>query len=172
MRHAAAEAGLRFELLDWKHPRQTWALFAAPKFDWDGSRTNLSLGMQGLPRRLRKTKAKISLLQHRRLLPISRTRKAMSTIRTDCDRFTIMNSWTIQFFEELTSAVFAPRATIIDGTGGFTSVCGRLPAPLDSRRLRRVWREPRFPLLNDHGLSELGFLGKTVLSAGYFSRPG
>jgi SAM-dependent methyltransferase len=30
---AAAEAGLRFELLDWKHPRQTWALFAAPKFD-------------------------------------------------------------------------------------------------------------------------------------------
>jgi SAM-dependent methyltransferase len=33
MRHAAAEAGLRFELLDWKHPRQTWALFAAPKFD-------------------------------------------------------------------------------------------------------------------------------------------
>src|SRR4029077_10903592 len=33
MRHAAAEAGLRFELLDWKHPRQTWALFAARKFD-------------------------------------------------------------------------------------------------------------------------------------------
>jgi SAM-dependent methyltransferase len=33
MRQIAAEAGLRFELLDWKHPRQTWALFAAPKFD-------------------------------------------------------------------------------------------------------------------------------------------
>jgi SAM-dependent methyltransferase len=33
MRQAAAEAGLRFELLDWKHPRQTWALFAAPRFD-------------------------------------------------------------------------------------------------------------------------------------------
>jgi len=33
LRDAAAEAGLRFELLDWKHPRQTWALFAAPKFD-------------------------------------------------------------------------------------------------------------------------------------------
>lgn len=33
MRQAAADAGLRFELLDWKHPRQTWALFAAPKFD-------------------------------------------------------------------------------------------------------------------------------------------
>jgi SAM-dependent methyltransferase len=33
IRQLAAEAGLRFELLDWKHPRQTWALFAAPKFD-------------------------------------------------------------------------------------------------------------------------------------------
>ena len=29
----AAAANLRFEILDWKHPRQTWALFAAPKFD-------------------------------------------------------------------------------------------------------------------------------------------
>jgi SAM-dependent methyltransferase len=35
MRQAAAEAGLRFEPLDWKHPRQMWALFAAPKFDSD-----------------------------------------------------------------------------------------------------------------------------------------
>ena len=48
MRQAAAEAGLRFEILDWKHPRQTWALFAAPKFDssWfkDGALTwNASL---------------------------------------------------------------------------------------------------------------------------------
>jgi SAM-dependent methyltransferase len=33
IRQAAAEAGLRFEILDWKHPRQTWALLAAPKFD-------------------------------------------------------------------------------------------------------------------------------------------
>jgi hypothetical protein len=33
MRQVAADAGLRFEILDWKHPRQTWALFAAPKFD-------------------------------------------------------------------------------------------------------------------------------------------
>ena len=33
LRDAAAEAGLRFELLDWRHPRQTWALFAAPGFD-------------------------------------------------------------------------------------------------------------------------------------------
>ena len=29
----AADANLRFEMLDWKHPRQTWALFAAAKFD-------------------------------------------------------------------------------------------------------------------------------------------
>jgi len=33
LERAAAEANLRFELLDWKHPRQTWALFAAPQFD-------------------------------------------------------------------------------------------------------------------------------------------
>jgi cyclopropane fatty-acyl-phospholipid synthase-like methyltransferase len=30
---AAAEANLKFEILDWKHPRQTWALFAASNFD-------------------------------------------------------------------------------------------------------------------------------------------
>ena len=30
---AAAEVNLRFEILDWKHPRQTWALFAGPRFD-------------------------------------------------------------------------------------------------------------------------------------------
>jgi len=29
----AREANLRFELLDWKHPRQSWALFAADNFD-------------------------------------------------------------------------------------------------------------------------------------------
>jgi SAM-dependent methyltransferase len=33
LRRAAAGAGLRFEMLDWKHPSQRWALFAAPKFD-------------------------------------------------------------------------------------------------------------------------------------------
>jgi precorrin-6B methylase 2 len=33
LRRVAAGAGLRFELLDYKHPRQTWALFAAPRFD-------------------------------------------------------------------------------------------------------------------------------------------
>jgi len=30
---AAVDVNLRFQILDWKHPRQTWALFAAPKFD-------------------------------------------------------------------------------------------------------------------------------------------
>ena len=30
---AAEDVNLRFEILDWKHPRQTWALFAAPGFN-------------------------------------------------------------------------------------------------------------------------------------------
>jgi hypothetical protein len=33
LEHAAEEVNLRFEILNWKHPRQTWALFAAPGFD-------------------------------------------------------------------------------------------------------------------------------------------
>ena len=33
LERTAADVNLRFEILDWKHPRQTWALFAAPKFD-------------------------------------------------------------------------------------------------------------------------------------------
>src|SRR5262249_54728801 len=33
LERAAEDVNLRFEILDWKHPRQTWALFAAPKFD-------------------------------------------------------------------------------------------------------------------------------------------
>ena len=33
LERAAAEVDLRFQILDWKHPRQTWALFAAPDFD-------------------------------------------------------------------------------------------------------------------------------------------
>jgi SAM-dependent methyltransferase len=35
LERAAADLNLRFEILDWKHPRQTWALLAAPKFDSD-----------------------------------------------------------------------------------------------------------------------------------------
>ena len=33
LERSATEVNLRFEILDWKHPRQTWALFAAPGFD-------------------------------------------------------------------------------------------------------------------------------------------
>ncbi|MGA7275549.1 MAG: class I SAM-dependent methyltransferase [Candidatus Udaeobacter sp.] len=33
LERTAAEVNLRFQILDWKHPRQTWALIAAPKFD-------------------------------------------------------------------------------------------------------------------------------------------
>jgi cyclopropane fatty-acyl-phospholipid synthase-like methyltransferase len=33
LERAAMDVDLRFEILDWKHPRQTWALFAAPGFD-------------------------------------------------------------------------------------------------------------------------------------------
>src|SRR5881227_598415 len=33
LRRVAAEASLRFELLDWGHPQQKWAIFAGPKFD-------------------------------------------------------------------------------------------------------------------------------------------
>jgi SAM-dependent methyltransferase len=33
LERAAKDVNLRFEILDWKHPRQTWALFAAPEFN-------------------------------------------------------------------------------------------------------------------------------------------
>ena len=33
LERAAKDVDLRFEILDWKHPRQTWALFAGPEFD-------------------------------------------------------------------------------------------------------------------------------------------
>jgi len=33
LQREAENVNLRFEILDWKHPRQTWALFAAPEFD-------------------------------------------------------------------------------------------------------------------------------------------
>jgi len=33
LERAANDVNLRFEILDWKHPRQTWALLAAPNFD-------------------------------------------------------------------------------------------------------------------------------------------
>ena len=33
LERAAKDVNLRFEILDWKHPRQTWALFAALGFN-------------------------------------------------------------------------------------------------------------------------------------------
>src|SRR5206468_7132533 len=33
LERAASDANLRFEILDWRHPRQTWGLFAGPDFD-------------------------------------------------------------------------------------------------------------------------------------------
>lgn len=33
LERSAEDVNLRFEILDWKHPRQTWALFSAPGFD-------------------------------------------------------------------------------------------------------------------------------------------
>jgi len=33
LERVAKDVHLRFEILDWKHPRQTWALFAAPGFN-------------------------------------------------------------------------------------------------------------------------------------------
>jgi SAM-dependent methyltransferase len=33
IKQIATRAKLRFEILDWKHPRQTWALFTKPEFD-------------------------------------------------------------------------------------------------------------------------------------------
>jgi len=33
MQHLSEGAGLSMTLLDWRHPRQTWALFARPEFD-------------------------------------------------------------------------------------------------------------------------------------------
>ena len=119
----------------------------------------------------RKTKPGMSPRRCHRLR-IFRTRKATSTIRTGCGRFTIMNSWTIHLFEKLTRAVFARHATITDGTGGFTSVCGPRSCRSTRRRLHRVRSKPRFSHVRDYGLPELGFFGKTLLPARHFSRSG
>ncbi len=54
MVRAAADAGLRFEVLDWRHPRQTWALFAAPEFD-PGWFENRPLTWNGMLDRLLQT---------------------------------------------------------------------------------------------------------------------
>jgi len=49
---AAVEVNLRFEILDWKHPRQTWALFAGPKFDSSWFKNNPLNWNAGLERAL------------------------------------------------------------------------------------------------------------------------
>ena len=49
---AAAEVNLRFEILDWKHPRQTWALFASPQFDSEWFRNKPLTWNAGLERAL------------------------------------------------------------------------------------------------------------------------
>jgi len=53
LERAAAESNLRFEILDWKHPRQTWALFAAPKFDSTWFKDQLLTWNTGLKKTLR-----------------------------------------------------------------------------------------------------------------------
>ena len=56
LERAAAEANLRLELLDWKHPRQTWALFAPPKFDSEWFKNKPLTWNAGLERALRQKK--------------------------------------------------------------------------------------------------------------------
>jgi len=55
LERAAADANLRFEILDWKHPRQTWALFAAPKFDSSWFENQPLTWNTGLERTLRQS---------------------------------------------------------------------------------------------------------------------
>jgi SAM-dependent methyltransferase len=62
----ATEASLQFELLDWKHPRQTWALFAAPKFDSDWFKKKPLTWNAGLENVLRQKKKEIPLRQQPR----------------------------------------------------------------------------------------------------------
>jgi SAM-dependent methyltransferase len=56
LERAAAEANLRFEILDWKHPRQTWALFAAPKFDSEWFKNDALTWNAGLAKMLSEKK--------------------------------------------------------------------------------------------------------------------
>lgn len=53
LERAAADVNLRFQILDWKHPRQTWALFAATKFDSDWLRNKPLTWNTALERALR-----------------------------------------------------------------------------------------------------------------------
>jgi SAM-dependent methyltransferase len=52
LERAASDVNLRFEILDWKHPRQTWALFAAPEFDSSWFKGSALSWNAGLDRKL------------------------------------------------------------------------------------------------------------------------
>jgi SAM-dependent methyltransferase len=56
LERAASDANLRFEILDWKHPRQTWALFAAANFDSEWFKNKALTWNAGLERALRQKK--------------------------------------------------------------------------------------------------------------------
>lgn len=60
LKRIAAEANLRFEILDWDHPRQKWALLAAPGFDSAWFRDKPLTWNRGLERLLGKKKAAAS----------------------------------------------------------------------------------------------------------------
>ena len=62
LERAAAEANLRFEILDWKHPRQTWALFAAPNFDSRWFKNNALTWNAGLAKMLSEKKKESPVL--------------------------------------------------------------------------------------------------------------
>jgi SAM-dependent methyltransferase len=56
LERAASDANLRFKILDWKHPRQTWALFAAANFDSEWFKNKPLTWNAGLERALRQKK--------------------------------------------------------------------------------------------------------------------
>jgi len=128
LRRVAAEASLRFELLDWGHPQQKWAIFAGPKFDSGWFKNRPLTWNSGLRKSSAKTKWEMPLQQRLRLVPTFGTVKAISMMKADCDRSITMNFWMTRRFEKLMREAFARQAMIIDGTGGFMSACGRLPA--------------------------------------------
>ena len=58
LERTASEANLRFQILDWKHPRQTWALFAAPNFDSEWFENKPLTWNAGLERALRRKRVR------------------------------------------------------------------------------------------------------------------
>jgi SAM-dependent methyltransferase len=66
LEHAANEVNLRFETLDWKHPRQTWALFAAPEFDSSWFKDRPLTWNTGFENLLRQTEKRLRTSNSRR----------------------------------------------------------------------------------------------------------